>query len=60
MTPGIKTTEFWAFLGGLGTVFSGFVQTKCNFSESDILAVAIMVSAYIGGRTWLKAKTVNK
>ena len=56
MKPGLKTTEFWAFVAGLGTVLYGYFQPKCNLTTQDMVAVAALVVAYIGGRSWVKAK----
>ncbi len=56
MKSGYKTTEFWAFLAGLGTVAMGFLQTKCQFSTVDIVAITSLVGAYIVSRSWVKTK----
>ncbi len=59
MKSGIKTTEFWAFLAGLGVVLYGYFQPKCNLGIEDAVVVMTLVTGYIGGRSWVKAKALQ-
>ena len=59
MKPGIQSTEFYAFIAGLGSIVYGFLQTKCNFGWQDAMAIGLPVAAYIGGRSWVKAKAAQ-
>lgn len=54
------TGKFYAFVAGLATVVIGFVQTKCAFDSTDALAVTGLVASYVIGRSWVKAKSVEK
>ena len=58
--PGVKTSEFYAFLGGLATILIGFAQTRCTFNTSDAMAVAGLVASYVIGRSWVKASAATK
>lgn len=56
MTPGYKTTEFYAVLTGIGTLLISFVQQNCSFSQDKVVALIFLVGSYVGSRTILKYK----
>ena len=56
MTPGYKTTEFYAVLAGIGTLLVSFVQQNCSFSQDKVVALIFLVGSYVGSRTILKYK----
>ena len=56
MTPGYKTTEFYAVIAGIGTILVSFVQQNCSFSQDKVIALIFLVGSYVGSRTFLKYK----
>lgn len=57
MKPGIKTTEFYACLSGIGTVLLGFINQNCSLDDTKLLGLFGLIATYIVGRSYLKAKS---
>jgi len=56
MTPGKQSTEFWALIGlGVMVLANGFEVITIPWEQ--IQWYGGIVAAYIGGRSWVKAKT---
>ena len=56
MKPGIKTSEFYVVLVGIGGILYTFIQQNCNFSTDKVMALAGVVIAYVASRSYLKGK----
>lgn len=56
LTKGIKTSEFYVAIVGIGTIVWQQVQTRCQFDTPFVLATGAIVASYIVGRTYLKGK----
>ncbi len=57
MNPGKKSTEFWALIGlGVLILANGFEVITIPWEQ--VQWYGGIVAAYIGGRSWVKAKTV--
>jgi hypothetical protein len=54
ITKGFTTSEFYVTIVGIGGILFSFAQQNCNFTPDKILALAGIVIAYVGGRTYLK------
>ncbi len=58
MTPGKQSTEFWALIGlGLLILANGFDAVTLPWEQ--VQWYGGIVAAYIGGRSWVKAKAAT-
>ncbi len=58
MTPGKQSTEFWALIGlGVLILANGFEVITIPWEQ--IQWYGGIVAAYIGGRSWVKAKAAT-
>ena len=55
MTPGIRTTEFWATLFG-SVVVSGASEIGVNLNETSVGGIVAMVITYVAGRVFSKSR----
>lgn len=57
MKPGRQSTEFWALIGlGFLILANGFEAVTLPWEQ--VQWYGGIVAAYIGGRSWVKARTV--
>ena len=54
MTKGIKTSEFWITLTGVGAILWQFLQQNCTMDSSKVFALASLIVAYVASRTVIK------
>ncbi len=56
MKPGIKSSELYVALSGLGVLVWQQIQARCNFDYAFLLSVGGIVITYIIGRSWVKSR----
>ena len=54
---GLKSSEFWAMLGGVGVIVWQFAQANCSVDQTKLFGLVVLVGAYIAGRSYVKGKT---
>ena len=58
MTPGRRSTEFWSLIGlGVLILANGFEAITLPWEQ--VQWYGGIVAAYIGGRSWVKAKSTT-
>ncbi len=58
MTPGRRSTEFWSLIGlGVLILANGFEAITLPWEQ--VQWYGGIVAAYIGGRSWVKAKAAT-
>ncbi len=60
MKSGIKSSELYVALSGLGILLWGQVQARCNFDYAFLLSFGGIVITYVLGRSWVKSRQARQ